>query len=199
MAQTAYTYKNEGVTAAYLAQQMPGSGTVSAAVPIQYQTITWESAYKDDLDAAMSAKGFTYDYAGTAPPAKVIAQIVPSFLTEDASEITVAQGWVDVRESTVVSHGGSSVGVQVTAICTGTVGTPQYRVVVNGGAYTNQVIGAASYDFPGGTSRQPVASHIPCPTTQAATYSFKLQVQAQGVLGTATPRAGSGITAVENK
>ena len=202
MALTDYTYKRHGITLAYLQGVVPGSGgSVGDQTPPAYQLVTWDSLYKDDLDAAMSTAGWGYLWQGTPPPAKTIANVVPSALAADANPIAVASGWVDVLSGAIQTRGDSSVGVQVTALCAGSVGTPQARVRVNGGAFSNQVIGASAYDFEGGSSIQPIAFHFPRPIADTSptltTYTFTLQVQAQGILGTATPKAGTTMTLVE--
>lgn len=202
MAQKNYTYKAAGVTAAYLAQQIPGSGSVADAVPAAFQTITWDETYKDDLDFAMASKGYEYAYEGASPPAKAIMQIVPSFLAADASSIAVASGWVDVKTATLTTLGGTSVGAQVTAVGAPTLGVGQARLVVDGGQYSNAVRGATAYDIP--VSAQGCAAfHIPTPINDTSpnetTYTFKLQMQATGALSAVVPRAGSGFTLVENR
>lgn len=200
MAQRNYTYKTAGVTAAYLAQQVPGTGTVALLVPIAFQTITWDETYKADLDAAMMAKGAEFAYEGTAPPAKAVMQIVPSFLAADASSIAVAAGWTDVLSASITTLGDTSVGAQVTAVADPSIGVAQVRLIVNGGAYSNAVIGATAYDIPI-NSQGCIAFHVPTPiagTSPTVTeYTFKLQMQATGTLGSVVPRAGSGITLVE--
>jgi hypothetical protein len=200
MAQKDYTYENQGVTAAYLAQQVPGTGTVSPAVPARLQTITWDETYKDDLDYAMASAGWVFAYEGVSPPALTIAQIQPTFLAADASLILVASGWVDVLTKTITTIGGTSIGSQITALGAPAIGVGQARLVVDGGSYSNQVMGAAAYDIPL-TSQGGVAFHIPTPIPDTSpnltTYTFKLQMQATGILGTLTPRKGTGLTLLE--
>lgn len=202
MAQKSYTYKSAGVTLAYLAQQVPGQGSVAAVVPAAFQTITWDETYKADLDAAMATKGFEYAYEGLAPAAKSIMQIVPKFLAADASSIPVASGWTDVLSETLTTLGGTSVGAQVTAVASPSVGVGQARLLVSGGAYSNTVRGATAYDIP--ISAQGCAAfHVPTPiadtSPDATVYTFKLQMQATGINGSVVPRAGSGFTLVENR
>lgn len=202
MAQKNYTYKRLGVTTASLSQEVPGSGSAGALVPTGYQTITWDESYKSDLDFAMAAQGFEYAYEGTSPPAKSIMQIVPKFLAADASSIPVAAGWTDVLTETLTTLGGTSVGAQVTAVASPSVGVGQARLLVSGGAYSNTVRGAAAYDIPI-TSQGIAAFHVPTPIADTSpnetTYTFKLQMQASGILGTIVPRAGTGFTLVENR
>lgn len=200
MAQRNYTYKRTGVILATLQQQVPGDGSVSDLVPAAFQTITWDEIYKDDLDWAMGQQGMMYAYEGIAPPAKSVMQIVPSFLAVDASSIAVAAGWTDVLSATLTTLGSTSVGAQVTAVADPSIGVAQVRLIVNGGAYSNAVIGATAYDIPI-SSQGCIAFHVPTPiadTSPTVTeYTFKLQMQATGTLGSVVPRAGSGITLVE--
>lgn len=201
MAQTAYTYKNEGVTDAYLAQQCGGSGTAAPAVPVQYQTITWESANKGDVDAAMAAKGYEFAYTGTAPAAKTILQVQTAALAADASSIPVASEWVDVVSQTLSSMGDSSVGVQVTAIGGPSLSVGQVRVVVNGtGIPADTVVGAAAYDIQiSALSTTSFNAQAALPAADpAVAYTFKVQMRATG-LGAIVPRAGTRITLVEYK
>lgn len=202
MAQKNYTYKRLGVTTSSLSQEVPGTGSAGALVPTGYQTITWDETYKDDLDAAMVTKGFEYAYEGEAPPAKSVMQIVPKFLAADASSIPVANGWTDVLSETLTTLGDTSVGAQVTAVASPSVGVGQARLLVSGGAYSNTVRGATAYDIP--ISAQGCAAfHVPTPiadtSPDATTYTFKLQMQATGILGSVVPRAGTGFTLVENR
>lgn len=201
---TQYTYVREGITLTYLSTLVPGGGgSVDSQRPWAYQSVTWDDAFKDDLDEAMATRGWSFGWAGAAPPAKTIAEVVASFLAADAPDINTADGWTDVATASVSTFGGSSLGVQVTAICTGSVGVPQARLIIDGGAYTNQQIGADQYDFAGGSSRQPTAFHVPTALADTSptltTYTVKLQIQSQGVSGTATPRKGTGITLIEHR
>lgn len=199
MAQKTYTYQRKGVSLATLEQHVPGTGSVSDLVPAAFQTITWDETYKADLDWAMSQQGMIYAYEGIAPPAKSVMQIVPSFLAVDASAIAVAVGWTDVLSATLTTLGGTSAGAQITAVANPSVGVGQARLIVNGGAYSNEVRGATAYDIP--LSAQGCAAfHVP--TSLAAspnetTYTFKLQMQATGILGSVVPRAGTTFTLVE--
>lgn len=201
MAQKNYTYKHEGVSAAFLAQ-VPGSGSAAAAVPTRFQTITWDETFKADLDFEMGQAGWTYAYEGQAPPAKAVMQIVPKFLTADGSQIEVASGWTDVLSETLTTLGGTNVGAQVTVVANPDVGVGQARLLVSGGAYSNTVRGATAYDIPV-SAQGCVAFHVPTPiadtSPDATVYTFTLQMQATGVLGTVVPRAGSGFTLVENR
>src|SRR5262245_34847471 len=67
MAQLPYVYVDQGIALAQLQQVVPGAGSVAPASPIRLATITWDSMYKDDLDAAMLSFGWSYLYQGTAP------------------------------------------------------------------------------------------------------------------------------------
>lgn len=202
MAQKNYTYQRTGVDLATLQQQVPGDGSASALVPTAFQTITWDETYKDDLDWAMGQQGMLYAYEGSAPPAKSVMQIVPKFLAADASSILVASGWTDVLSDTLTTLGGTSVGAQVTAVGDPSVGVGQVRLVVSGGAYSNTVRGATAYDIPI-SAQGCVAFHVATPIAYTSptetTYTFKLQMQATGILGSIVPRAGTGFTLVENR
>lgn len=201
-----HTYRQQGVTDDYLSTMLvPGNtGTVSDVVPIVFQTIDLEpdDSDLDDLTAAMEAKGWVYFAAGPAPAAKTIAQIVPQMLSSDAASIPVASGWVDVLSGNVTTLGNSTVGVQATAIGTVGVGAAQVRLRVNGGAFSNQVIGASHYDMPI-LSASTIAFNIPRPIADTSptqtTYTFTLQMQATGILGTVVPKAGTAMTLVEYK
>jgi hypothetical protein len=204
MAQKNYTYRYDGITAAWLAQQVPGTGTLSPAVPAHLQTITWDEQYKDDLDAAAAAKGWTYVYEGTAPAAKTIVQSIPAFLTQDASSIATADGWVTVKSQALISRGGTSVGVLAIAIgnTSGVGAQAQARIRVSGGAYSNTVVGAAQYDIHNSTYGA-AGFNVPVPLADTSpsdtTYTFELQMSVTGLGATVVPRAGSGMSLVEHR
>jgi len=201
MAQKNYTYKDEGVSAAYLAQQMPGSGSVAPAVPMRLQTITWDETYKDDLDYAMASKGWAYAYEGTAPAAKTIVQSIPAFLVADASSIATADSWVTVKSQALVSKGGTAVGVLAIAVGNTGSGQAQARVRVSGGAYSNTVVGADQYDIHN-SSYGAAGFNVPVPLADTSpndtTYTFELQMSVTGI-GAVVPRAGSGMSLVEHR
>ena len=197
-----YTYKRIGVTNEFLTSVPGTGGPAGLLVPTGFQTIPWDENYKADLDWSMLTQGFIYAYEGIAPPAKSVMQIVTKFLAADASSIPVANGWTDVLTETLTTLGGTSVGAQVTAVASPSVGVGQARLLVSGGAYSNTVRGATAYDIPI-SGQGCVAFHVPTPiadtSPDATTYTFKLQMQATGILGSVVPRAGTGFTLVENR
>ncbi len=198
-----HTYRQIGVSADYLATQISSAYTATPqqAVPITYQSIDLsDDVALDDLTAAMNYVGWEYDHAGVAVVAKTIAQIIPSALVSDASSIPVASGWVDVLTGSISTPGGSSVGVQVTAVANPSVGVAQVRVIVNGGSFSNTVIGATAYDIPissQATIGFNAPTSIPDTSPTNTTYTFKLQMQATGVLGSVVPRAGTVMSLIE--
>jgi hypothetical protein len=201
MAQKNYTYKWQGVSAAFLAQ-VPGSGSGAASVPIVLQTITWDETYKDDLDFAMASAGWVYAYEGTAPAAKTIAQLVPAFLAADGASIADEDGWTTAKSGTLTSKGNTAVGVVVTAIGNTNLGQASVRVRVSGGAYSNTVVGAVQYDIPP-TSYGEAGFNIPVPLADTSpndtTYTFDLQYSVVGAGSTVVPRKGSGMSLVEHR
>lgn len=132
---------------------------------------------------------------------KVIAQFVTSELVADASAIEVASGWVDVLSAVATSRGGSSVCVQGTAVGSPTVGDAQVRLRINGGSFSNLVIGATYYELSAllthAVASFTVPLEIPDTSPDATEYTFTLQMQAQGIIGTVTPRLGTVLTVVE--
>jgi hypothetical protein len=201
MAQKNYTYK-QGVSTAYIAQLVPGSGSVSAPVPIVLQTVTWDETYKGDLDFAMASAGWTYAYEGTAPAAKTIAQLVPAFLAVDGSSIADEDSWVTVKSQELTSKGGTAVGVVVTAIGNTDLGQASARVRVTGGAYSNTVVGAMQYDIPA-SSYGESGFNVPVPLVDTSpndtVYTFELQYSVVGIGSTVVPRKGSGMSLVEHR
>lgn len=200
-AQTAYTYRETGVTAAYLGQQMPGTGTVASAVPIRYQTITWDSDYKDDLDAAMASAGWTFAFQGSAPAAKTIAQIQSAVLLADGSAVVPADGWVTKLSRTLTTRGGSNMGVQVTAVGnTGGSGVGAARILANGGSFSNTVIGADQYDLHDANWGFAAFHHplaLPDTSPTETEYTLALQFSVTGVGSSLVPRKGCVVTLVE--
>lgn len=200
MAQRHYTYKESGVPGSYISQQVPGTGSVLEAVPIRLQTIVWDETYKADLDAAMSSAGWSYLYEGDAPGAKTIAQSVTGYLAADAASIATADGWVNVKSVSLTSQGGSVAASFVVAIGNTGSGQGQARVLVNGGSYSNQVVGAAQYDIHN-SNYGATGFNIPVPLADTSptdtTYTFTLQFSVTGVGATIIPRAGSGISLAE--
>jgi hypothetical protein len=198
-----HTFRQQGVTDQYLGNQVPAAFkcTAGQAVPIVFQPVTIDDEDGlPDLIGAMESAGWTYDHEGDPTVAKTIAQIVPNALVSDASSIPVASGWVDVLSSTLTTLGNSSVGVQVSAVGNPSVGVGQARVIVNGGDFTDMVVGATAYDIP--TSSQGVASFnaprtIPDTSPTPTTYTFKLQMQATGGGGAVVPRAGTVMSLIE--
>lgn len=200
MAQLAYTYVDQGVTLAQVSQQVPGTGAVAPAVPIRLQTVTWDSTYKDDLDAMMAGLGWSYLYQGTAPTAKVIAQIEATALGADAASIAAAAGWVTVLTQTIVTRGGSDVDVRATAVGDTVGGTAQARVLLNGGDFTDSIVGAVQYDLRDssyGASATRYLSAIPDTSPTETTYTFELQFAVTGGASTVVPRKGTELTLVE--
>src|SRR5262245_623133 len=203
MAQLPYVYVDQGIALAQLQQVVPGAGSVAPASPIRLATITWDSMYKDDLDAAMLSFGWSYLYQGTAPTGVALAQIVPASLAADGSSIGVGSGWSDVTglNCAVTTRGGSSVGLQATLLASKAVGTAQARVLLNGGAFpANTVVGAAAYEIPGGAEGalafQPPRTLLPA-TGSDTTYTFKVQMRSVGALSSITPLAFCAMTAIE--
>lgn len=201
MAQRDYTYIRSGASQGYIASQVPGTGTVYAAVPPVYQRITWDETYKADLDYAMSQQGWTYAYEGQPSVAKTIAQIQSTVRTVDASAIVPADGWVTVDTRTLATRGGSAMGVQITAVGnTNGSSIAQARILINGGAYTNTVIGADQYDLHDAdwghaAFHHPVALADTSPAE--TTYTVSMQLSVTGIGSTVTARKGCVITLVE--
>jgi hypothetical protein len=200
-----HTYRMQGVSDEYLATQIasPTTAEVSEALPIIYQSVDLsDDASLDDLTAGMNWQGWVYAFPGTPPLAKTILQMISEGLSSDASQIGVGDGWVDVVTCDLTTFGGSSVGVQATAVGSVGVGPGQARVKVDGGAFSDLVIGATYYEL-GVLTRATVSFHFPRPLADTSpsqtTYTFKLQMQATGVLGTVTPRVGTFMTLVEAK
>lgn len=205
MAQKTYVYQFDGVTQAYLDQQVPGTGSVSDSVPPRYQEVTWDETYKGDLDAAMGSSGWRYLYEGAAPAAKTIAQIQTSVLASDGSAIGTADGWVSVLTKTLTTQGASAVGVQCTSVAdiSGVTGQATARVIVNGGSFpADTIVGApGGYDIAGDGGHGSLGFNAPRAIADTSptntTYTFELQLSVTGIGSSLTPRAGSVMTLVE--
>lgn len=204
MALTEYTYKRLGVTLAYLQGVVPGDGgSVSDQTPPSFLGLIWDSAYKEDLDVAMSDAGWGYLWEGPPPPAKTIIQTQTAALAADASSIGVASGWQDIGLSrTLTTRGGSTVTVQLTAIGSPTLAAAQVRVLVSGGAYSDTVVGAPAYAIdtpPLSTTSAGFPVAIADTSPNETTYTFRVQMQAPGALNAVVPKAHTRISLAEHR
>lgn len=202
MATKTYRFVHEGLTASEMTELTGASVTVEMAHPPTYQDVTVEESAFEDLVLAAASKGFTY--LETDPPdpaAKTILRSNADQLAADASAVPVASGWIDVVSTTIATKGASSLAIQGTAIGNITLGAAQARVIIDGGSFSAQVLGADSYDL-AGISQANTGFNTPCPipsTGNYTTYTIKMQFRAVGVLASVTPRKGTIIAAFEHK
>lgn len=200
-------YKQAGPSAAAINAALPEGVTVSDIVvyapAIMDATLSDDTAAGDLDDVLAADEGWEFlDADPVAGAARTIAQIVPAALGADASAIATADGWTDVLTASITTKGGTSIGTQVTAVgSAGTTGEGQVRLVINGGSFSNVVLGPTYVSLATTTtlSRAVVAFHAPVAISAGAaeTYDFKLQMQATGLLNTLTPRKGCALTCIE--
>ena len=187
---------------------LPGGATVTAFTlyaPSIMDAALSDDAAAEDLDGILAADHcwILQDVDPVAGAAKTRVQSVAAVLAADASAIATASGWTDVLSIDLTTKGGTTAGVLVAAIASsGILGEGQARLIVNGGAFSNVVLGATYHALAMTTtkSRDTAAFHVPVsiPSTSGTTYTFTLQMQATGLLNSMTPRKGCALTCAEH-
>lgn len=203
MALKTYRYKQRGLTSDFIADQCGGTppNAVGLLIPTSTQDVEYEESYHVDVLSAAQQAG--YELVEESPPgntAVYLAQVKNATLAADSSSIPVASGWTDVSGLSVnlSTFGGTIFGVTLSAVNAAIAVGAQVRVLINGGAFSDLVLGTAAFplltsSFAGFTMATPVSV-----TGSRTTYTVRVQARGLGVLASVSLAAGaSSITVFE--
>ena len=196
-----HTFQRRGVTDDYLSSQVPEGATTYPVRPPSYQEVEpTNEAYLEDLKYAMKGEGWDYYGAGSAPQARAIKQIANASLASDGDSISVNLGWQDIGLEVEITTKGATAILVVSSVLAGIAIGGQTRVLIDGGSFSNAIVGPDAADYPvlSGRATAPFTTVLAIPSTASeTTYTIRCQVQAVGLFSIATPRKGSTLVVSE--
>lgn len=195
--QTVYRYRRIGVTADQFDNAVGTIPTVVGNVsPSAYQDLTYDSDYHTggSIGGAveqMAAMG--WEFVTASPPAGtplVIRQTVSAAIASDSSSIPVASGWTDVTglSVSITTLGGSIARMAACAAPAAIAIGASYRVLINGGSFSDVVLGTMPLKLSVGLPR-PFFVNQALGATSPTTYTFRVQAQGVGVLSSVSLEA----------
>lgn len=185
-----YRYRMQGVTPEEFQEHVGVTPTSTPGIPAVFCDMTYDDSFATDGHAFMLERGWTLaEIAPPAPSALMVANAKSANLTSASSAFPVASGWTDVAglSVSIATFGGSKFAIDLRAGVSAILVAGEVRALINGGSFSDAVIGAA-IPLPvlvGGQIACALSQDISA-TGSRTTYTVRVQARGLGALASVT-------------